>query len=125
MRREPLDTRHDLSERGPCQVAFGELQDEVPGIRMRRPLSRAVAAGDFLWFMSSDSFRVLPQQLPRHRRQVVRLVIRHLAFPQDENDLPPLRAHRPERLAMRVARARSSAYCARPHSLERSARKAP
>src|SRR5437899_12836945 len=30
---------------------------------------------DFLWSMSSDLFRALPQLLPRHRRQVVLLVI--------------------------------------------------
>jgi hypothetical protein len=51
--------------------------------------------------MSSD-FLTLPQLLPRHRRQVVLLVIWGLALPQDENDLEPLRAQRPERLAMRV-----------------------
>ena len=53
--------------------------------------------------MSSDFSRTLPQLLPRHRRQVVLLVIRHLAFPQDEDDLHPLRAQCPKRLVMRVA----------------------
>src|SRR5262245_61344996 len=44
MPREPLDTRHDLREQGPCQVAFGELQGEVPGMsdeppaRLEQPL---------------------------------------------------------------------------------------
>jgi hypothetical protein len=48
---------------------------------------------DFLWFMSSDLFlALLSQLLPRHRRQVVLLVIGDLAFPQDEDDLQPLRA---------------------------------
>ncbi len=42
---------------------------------------------DFLWFMSSDFFLRLPQLLPRHRRQVVLLVIGHLAFPHHEDDL--------------------------------------
>ena len=50
---------------------------------------------DFLWFMSSDLFLTLPQLLPRHRRQVVLLVIRDLAFPHDEDDLQPLRAQAP------------------------------
>src|SRR6516165_11230160 len=52
--------------------------------------------------MSGDFSRALPELLPRHRRQVVRLVIRHLALPQNEDDLQPLRAQRPERLAMGV-----------------------
>src|SRR5262249_48106682 len=30
--REPLDTRHDRPEQGPCQGAFGELQGEAPGM---------------------------------------------------------------------------------------------
>ena len=48
---------------------------------------------DFLWFTSSDFFlTLLPQLLPRHRRQVVLLVIGDLTFPQDEDDLQPLRA---------------------------------
>ena len=34
---------------------------------------------------------LLPQLLPRHRRQVVLLVIGDLTFPQDEDDLQPLR----------------------------------
>jgi hypothetical protein len=32
MPRETLDARHDLPEQGPCQVAFGKLQREVPGM---------------------------------------------------------------------------------------------
>jgi len=32
MPRELLDARHDLSEQEPCQVTFGELQSEVPGM---------------------------------------------------------------------------------------------
>ena len=48
---------------------------------------------DFLWFTSSDVFlTLLPQLLPRHRRQMVLLVIGDLTFPQDEDDLQPLRA---------------------------------
>ena len=48
---------------------------------------------DFLWFTSSDFFlTLLPQLLPRHRRQVVLLVIGDLTFQQDEDDLQPLRA---------------------------------
>src|SRR6516164_1058193 len=58
---------------------------------------------DFLWFMSSEFFRTLPQLLPRHCRQVVRLVIRHLAFPQDEECLHPLCAQRPEGLTILLA----------------------
>jgi hypothetical protein len=30
--REPLDARDDLPEQRPCQVAFGELQGEVPSM---------------------------------------------------------------------------------------------
>jgi hypothetical protein len=37
MPREPLDTRHDLPEQGPCQVALGELQGEVPGMADESP----------------------------------------------------------------------------------------
>ena len=32
MPRESLDARDDLPEQGPCQVAFGKLQGEVPGM---------------------------------------------------------------------------------------------
>ena len=46
---------------------------------------------DFLWFMSSDLF-LTPQLLPRHRRQVILLVIWNLALPQDKDDFQPLRA---------------------------------
>ena len=46
---------------------------------------------DFLWFMSSDLF-LTPQLLPRHRRQVILLVIRNLALPHDKDDFQPLRA---------------------------------
>ena len=58
---------------------------------------------DFLWFMSGDFFLRLPQLLPRHRREVVLVVIRCLALPHDEDDLQPLCAQRPERLAMRMS----------------------
>src|SRR5262249_12367633 len=37
--------------------------------------SVAPCIGDFLWSMSSDFFRTLPQLLPRHRRQVGRMMI--------------------------------------------------
>ena len=58
--------------------------DDLPGMRGQK---------DFLWFTSSDFFlTLLPQLLPRHRRQVVLLVIGDLTFPQDEDDLQPLRA---------------------------------
>jgi hypothetical protein len=60
-------------------------------------------APDFLWFMSSDFFLRLPQLLPRHRREVVLVVIRSVALPHDEDDLQPLCAQRPERLAMRMS----------------------
>src|SRR5439155_19607900 len=54
--------------------------------------------------MSSDLFlTLLPQLLTRHRRQVVLLVIGDLALPHDEDDLQPLGAQRPERLAMRMS----------------------
>ena len=46
---------------------------------------------DFLWFMSSDLF-LTPQLLPRHRRQVILLVIWNLALPHDKDDFQPLRA---------------------------------
>src|SRR3989442_4385333 len=57
---------------------------------------------DFLWFMSSEFFLTQPQLLPRHRRQVVLLVVRDVALPHDEDDLQPLRAQGAERLAIRV-----------------------
>src|SRR5437867_10489948 len=57
---------------------------------------------DFLWFMSSDFCLRLPQLLPRHRREVVRLVVGCVALPHDEDDLQPLRAQRPECPAMRM-----------------------
>jgi hypothetical protein len=63
-------------------------------------------APDFLWFMSSDLFLRLPQLLPCHRREVVLVVIRGSALPHDEDDLQPLCAQRPERLAVRCPRAR-------------------
>ena len=56
--------------------------------------------------MSSDLFLTPLQLLAGHRRQVVLLVVRNLALPHDEDDLQPLRAQRPERLAMSVPRAR-------------------
>jgi hypothetical protein len=52
-------------------------------------LAPVSAQKDFLWFMSRDFLLAL---LSRHRRQVVLLVIGDLAFPQDEDDLQPLRA---------------------------------
>jgi hypothetical protein len=52
--------------------------------------------------MSSDFFLTRLQLLARHGRQVVLLVVRDLAFPQDEDDLQPFCAQRPERLVMRV-----------------------
>jgi hypothetical protein len=45
--REPLDARNDLPEQGSCQVAFGKLQREVPGMsdqppaRLEQPLLEA------------------------------------------------------------------------------------
>ena len=53
--------------------------------------------------MSCDLFLTRPQLLARHRRQVVLLVVRDVAFPHDEDDLQPFRAERSERLAMRVS----------------------
>jgi len=35
--REPLDARNDLTEQGSCQVAFGKLQREVPGMSDQPP----------------------------------------------------------------------------------------
>ena len=52
--------------------------------------------------MSSALLLTLPQLLARHRRQVILLVVRNLALPQDEDDLEPFRPQRAERLAMRV-----------------------
>jgi hypothetical protein len=57
-------------------------------------------APDFLWFMSSDLFLRMPSLVSRHRREMVLVVIRSLALPHDEDDLQPLGAQRPERLAM-------------------------
>src|SRR3989442_8387549 len=100
------------------------LQKRAPRLRRRLPLpghvlrnrrlrdrqaqlqQLAVDSGcspDFLWFMSSDFFLRLPQLLPRHRREVVLVVIRCLALPHDEDDLQPLCTQRPERLAMRMS----------------------
>jgi hypothetical protein len=45
--RELLDARDDLPKQRPCQVAFGELQGEVPGVpdeasaRLEHPLLEA------------------------------------------------------------------------------------
>src|SRR2546427_12657684 len=52
--------------------------------------------------MSSDLCLRLPQLLPRHRREVVLLVVGCVALPHDEDDLQPLRAQRPECPAMRM-----------------------
>jgi hypothetical protein len=41
----------------------------------------AGGVGDCLWFMSSEFFLMLPQLLARHRRQVILLVVRDVAFP--------------------------------------------
>ena len=47
MPREPLDAGDDLPEQGSCQVAFGKLQREVPGMsdqppaRLEQPLLEA------------------------------------------------------------------------------------
>jgi hypothetical protein len=54
-------------------------------------------------FKSSDCPLMLPQVLARHRRQVVLLVVGHLALPHDEDDLQPFCPQRSERLAMRVS----------------------
>src|SRR5437899_5065821 len=52
---------------------------------------------DFLWLLSSDFFlSPLPQLVPRHRRQVMLLVIRDVAVPHHEDDLQPLGAQRPQ-----------------------------
>src|SRR2546426_2555213 len=53
--------------------------------------------------MSSDFFLRLPQLLPRHPRQVILLVVRHLALPHDKDDLQPFRSQRSERLVMGVS----------------------
>jgi len=37
MPREPLDAPEDLPKQAPGQVAFGQLQDEVPGISDEAP----------------------------------------------------------------------------------------
>src|SRR2546426_4123333 len=47
--------------------------------------------------------RRLPQMLPRHRRQVIGLVVGDPAAPQHEDDLEPLRGERPEGVVMPVA----------------------
>src|SRR5438132_2225087 len=86
----------------PGDGALGQVDAE----REELPMDSR-GAPDFLWFMSSDFFLRLPQQLPRHRGEVVLIVIRSLAFPHHEDDLQPLCAQRPEGLAMRMS----------PHSL--------
>src|SRR5262249_3200929 len=55
------------------------------------------------WLVSSDFLLTLPERLARHGRQMVSLVVGKLALPHDEDDFQPLRAQRPERLAVRVA----------------------
>src|SRR5712692_11405028 len=103
----PLDTAGGAEHRA-AGVAPGGLGDasrpahgaRAPGGAHGRAVDRAhppaALAGaprphaprrDFLWFMSSDLFLTLPQLLARHRRQVVLLVVRHLALPHDEDDL--------------------------------------
>src|SRR4029453_10131741 len=92
--------------------------------RRERPLpgdQLPVPSQTFSGLMSSDFFRALPQLLPRHRRQVVLLVIRHLAFPQDEDDLHPLRTQCSEGLAMGVT-ARPLRVVVRPGPLARAQR---
>jgi hypothetical protein len=59
--------------------------------RVTRRAIELLERQDFLWFMSSDLF-LTPQLLPRHRRQVILLVIRNLALPHHKDDFQPLRA---------------------------------
>src|SRR5206468_10611245 len=85
------------SNDGPAHVPLRDYPwDAVCAARRR-------GTADFLWFMSSDFFLTLPQLLARHRRQMVLLVIRDLAFPHDEDDLQPFGAQRSQRLAVRVS----------------------
>ena len=56
-----------------------------PRIYARRAVPRR-SAGDFLWFTSSDFFLTLPQSLPRHRSEVVLLIVGDLTLPHDEDD---------------------------------------
>src|SRR6266550_7658765 len=93
LRRRPPGTDHVLRNRR-LRDRYAELQQLARDSR---------SAPDFLWFMSSDFFLRLPQQLPRHRGEVVLVVIRSLAFPHHEDDLQPLCAQRPESLAMRMS----------------------
>jgi hypothetical protein len=37
MPRESLDAPENLPKQAPCQVAFGQLQDEVPGMSDEAP----------------------------------------------------------------------------------------
>ena len=37
MPRQPLDAPENLAKEQPCQVTFGELQREVPGVRDQAP----------------------------------------------------------------------------------------
>jgi len=37
MPREPLDAPEDLPKEAPSQVAFGQLEDEVPGVPNEAP----------------------------------------------------------------------------------------
>src|SRR3989442_2834899 len=82
----------------PGDGALGHVEAELQQLTMD---SRG--APDFLWFMSSDFFLRLPQLLPRHRREMVLVVIRCWALQHDEDDLQPLCAQRRKRLAMRMS----------------------
>src|SRR5207249_8609711 len=50
----------------------------------------------------SSTSRGLPEVLPRHRGEVVRLVVGHLPGPEDEDDLEPLGGERADGVVMAV-----------------------
>jgi hypothetical protein len=56
MPRNLLDAREDLAKEGPCQVAFGELQGEVPGMSDQPPAE-----------LIDTSIGALPRCLPLRR----------------------------------------------------------
>src|SRR5438552_17704067 len=79
----------------PSARAAGAGQDSLERADGGRRIGTGGVEADFLWLLSSDFFlSPLPQLVPRHRRQVMLLVIRDVAVPHHEDDLQPLGAQR-------------------------------
>jgi hypothetical protein len=95
--RAPFDALENLSKEAPRQVAFGELQDEVPGMADQAPTGlEQTAAGD----SSGTSLIEGGQGKRRVRADDDRLALRAVAVNDGKEDLvPPVRAvdvNRPE-----------------------------